>query len=132
MARIDWVKRRLENWATWHAKASIGGVGFSSRSVLLAEPRGSAFDTWVPVIETEAEETHRAVESLRDGKSHLHRALELYYLKNKSHQQMAVAMAKAESTIKAYFDQADVAIAHWLEDQAEQRRQRRATPLAPD
>lgn len=132
MARIEWVKRRLENWATWHAKASIGGVGFSSRSVLLAEPRGSAFDTWVPVIESEAEETHQAVESLREGKSHLHRALELFYLKNKSHAQIATAMAKADSTVKAYFDQADVAIAHWLEGQAEERRRKRATSLKPD
>ncbi|MFN7725166.1 MAG: hypothetical protein ACK5QH_08865 [Rubrivivax sp.] len=131
MARIDWVKRRLDNWAAWHAKASIGGIGFSSRSVLLAEPRASAFDTWLPVIETEAEETHRAVESLRDGRSHLHRALELYYLKNRSHTHIALAMAKAESTVKAYFDQADVAIAHWLEDQAEQRRRQRATSLKP-
>lgn len=131
MARIDWVKRRLDNWAAWHAKASIGGLGFSSRSVLLAEPRASAFDTWLPVIETEAEETHAAVESLRVGKSHLHRALELYYLKNRSHAQIAHTMAKADSTIKSYFDQADQAIAHWLEARAEERRLKRATPLKP-
>lgn len=124
MARIDWVKRRLENWAQWRAKMEGSGLGYSSTSVLLSIPGESAFETWLPVLEIEAEETHRAVESLKVGKGHLYMTLHLIYLKNAGVKRAALLMHRAESTIKAQLDQADLELRNWFDYQAELKKKK--------
>ena len=37
MARLERIKRRLENWAMWQERGVSGGLGFATRSVLLSE-----------------------------------------------------------------------------------------------
>jgi hypothetical protein len=37
MARIEWVRQRLHNWALYKERESGGGLGFATQSVLLAE-----------------------------------------------------------------------------------------------
>jgi len=126
MARIDWVKRRLDNWASWRVKADSLGLGYASSSILLAIPSGGSRESAIPILETEAEETNRAVESLKLGKGHLYRTLELVYLKNTPIREVARKMHRAESTIKAQLDQADHALAEWFRLQVDVRERARA------
>ena len=79
MARIDWVARRLDNWALWCDRARSGGLGFASQSIFADGPavRGGcdAEGPRIPVLELEASETHEAVESLKLGHGHLYQTL---------------------------------------------------------
>lgn len=127
MARLDHIKRRLDNWAIWKARECSGGLGFATRSVLASEvwSRGSYNGVLIPVHEQEAEQTNQAVESLKLSKSHLYVTLECIYLKDLGIKATARRMALAESTIKAQLEQADHAIAAWLEAKAVELERRR-------
>ncbi len=127
MARLDHIKRRLDNWAIWKARECSGGLGFATRSVLASEvwSRGSYNGVLIPVHEQEAEQTNQAVESLKLSKSHLYVTLECIYLKDLGIKATAKRMARAESTIKAQLEQADHAIAAWLEAKAVELERRR-------
>lgn len=127
MARIEWVKSRLSNWALWRAKSDSMGLGYASSSVLLAIPSGGNRDAPLPVLEIEAEETNRAVESLKLGKGHLYMTLHLVYIKNTGVKRAARLMHRGESTIKAQLDQADHLLAQWFTEQDDARRRARAT-----
>ena len=67
MARLDHIKRRLDNWAMWKERGTSGGLGFATRSILLSETwsRGSYNGMIIPVMEAEAEETDKAVQALK-------------------------------------------------------------------
>jgi hypothetical protein len=54
MARIEWVRQRLENWALWHERGRGGGLGYATQSVLLAERVDGDRQAFVPVDEIEA------------------------------------------------------------------------------
>lgn len=121
MARIERIKRRLENWALWKERQSSGGLGYATRSVLLSDTwsRGSYNGMAIPVFEEEAAETEMAVQSFRLSQSHLYLVLECIYLRDLGIRATAAHMGRAESTIKANLDQADHAIERWLADRAE-------------
>lgn len=127
MARIKRIQQRLENWALWKVRDDTGALGYATRSVLASDvwSRGSYNGMLIPVIEQEAEETNRAIESLRMRRSHLFKTLELYYIKGVGISGTARAMLRAESTIKAQLEQADHAIAEWLDDKANERERAR-------
>ncbi len=74
MARHDWVRARLDNWARWLTRREAGGLGFYTRSVFAREI-GSTADAdgpLIPVNDIEAGRTHEAVEALRLTHSHLY------------------------------------------------------------
>ena len=120
MARIEWVKHRLNNWAIWKARESAGGLGFSKQNVLLALGQGDRYrESVVPVDDVDASTTDVAVESLRAGKGHLYLTLQLVYVKGVGHQEAARTMGRAESTIKANLEHADQALREWFNAKAE-------------
>lgn len=132
MARLDRIKRRLENWAMWKERGASGGLGFATRSILLSETwsRGSYNGVLIPVMEQEAEATDQAVQSLKLSRSHLYETLDCIYLRDLGIKATAQRMQRAESTIKAQLEQADHAIAAWLEERAREQDQKRAAAEA--
>lgn len=121
MARIEWVRQRLENWALWHERRHSAGLGYASSSVFLAERVDQSRDVWVPVDEIEASETDQAVEALKLGYGHLHRTLQLIYLRGVGIKAAALTMRRAESTIHAQLARADLLLALWFADRKRQR-----------
>lgn len=129
MARIDWVKHRLENWALWKEKESRGGLGYATRSVLLHEvvDNSREIDISSTVDDIDAGLTNSAVESLREGRAHLYATLQFIYIGGIGVRETARRMSRAESTIKANLDQADHALSAWFADHAEAKKKRSFT-----
>lgn len=127
MARIEWIKHRLENWALWKVREACGGLGWATQSVLLANVVDSERVIPLPVDEIDAEKTNQAVESLKLGRGHLHMTLQLIYIKGIGIRETARQMSRAESTVKANLDSADHALRDWFNAKAEaDEAQRRA------
>ena len=114
MARIEWVKHRLNNWALWKERESSGGLGYATQSVLLSEPVDRYRETPMPVDETDAALTNSAVESLRPGRKQLYDRLYLIYIDGVGVREAARRQCCAESTIKASLEQADHALSAWF------------------
>ena len=85
-----------------------------------------------PGDEVDAALTDQAVESLRGPRPHLHRVLYLVYVDGMGIRQAAVAMARAESTVKANLEAADHALAVWFRarDEAARAQRERVAALA--
>lgn len=122
MARIEWVKHRLNNWALWKDRESRGGLGYATRSVLLSEAVDRYREAQLPVDDVDAEVTNQAVESLRNGKQHLYTTLQCIYVQGIGIKGTARFMARAESTISANLDSADHAISEWFNARAEAKK----------
>lgn len=131
MARLEHIKRRLDNWALWKARMNDSGLGFHSRSILAVDVwmRGSYNGASIPHFEEDAQQIDEAVNALKLGKGHLFVTLDCIYLKDLGVKQTALRMQRAESTIKAQLEQADHAIAAWLEAKAEERERQRAVSI---
>lgn len=127
MARLEHIKRKLDNWALWKARQNDAGLGWHARSVLAVDVwnRGSYNGAIIPHFEQEAELTNQAVESLKLGKGHLYVTLDCIYIKDLGVKQTARRMLRAESTIKAQLEQADHAIDSWLSAWAEEQERKR-------
>jgi hypothetical protein len=124
VARIDWVKLRLENWARWHARMHGGGLGYASSSALLADPADrQVHEARMPVDEIEGSVTHQAVEQLKLGHGHLHMTLQLFYLRGEGISGTAAAMQRAESTVKANLERADHLLSQWFLMRRERKAQ---------
>lgn len=133
MARLKHIQRRLENWAIWSSRGA-GGRGFATKSVLASEvwSRGSYNHVAIPVEDEEAWETDQAVTALKLTKSHLYVMLVHIYLQDKGIAMTAQIMCRAQSTIKAQLEQADHAIAAWLQARAEERERKRVAARLSD
>lgn len=132
MARLDHIKRRLDNWAMWKERGTSGGLGFATRSILLSETwsRGSYNGMIIPVMEAEAEETDKAVQALKLARPQLYVTIECIYLRDLGIKATAQRTQRAESTIKAQLGQADHAVAGWLNDRADELDKKRAAANA--
>ena len=119
MARIEWIKHRLENWALWKARESSGGTGWATKSVLLSDPVDRSREVPMPVDETDALVTNQAVESLKAGRRHLYDTLILIYVSGIGIKATALSLGRAESTVKANLDQADHALRDWFNAKTE-------------
>lgn len=117
MARIEYIKHRLENWGRWCQQRESGGLGYPSQSSIarLIAPSGNR-DAAVPLSSIDASEIDDAVTALRFGQPHLHLVLTLTYARGLPRHQVAVKMGKAESTISSNLDAADRALDRWLAD----------------
>ena len=123
MARIESIRRRLENWQRWMLGGSSSTLGYPKRSAFLRMvPSTSTTESSVPVDDVEAAVTHDAIESLRLTQSHLYQVLQLTYLRSMTAGEAARSMGKGVSTIRLYLEQADRAIEAWLVDVSRQRR----------
>ena len=119
MARIEWIKHRLDNWALWKVREASGGLGWATQSVLLANRVDESRDSPLPIDEIDAEKTNQAVESLKLGKGHLYVTLQLIYVKGIGVRETARQMSRAESTVKANLDSADHALRDWFNAKVE-------------
>lgn len=122
MARIEWVKLRLNNWALYKARDAGGGLGFATRSALLREPSGGYRESIIPIDDTDAALTNQAVEALNPGRVHLYDTLQCIYIQDTGVRGAALQRGKAESTIKAQLDQADHALSAWFGERAEKKK----------
>jgi len=129
MARIEYIKHRLENWALWKAREAGGGLGFATQSVLLAErvDRYREIDIRSTIDDTDASLTNTAVESLRPAQGHLYRRLHLIYIFDLGVKEAARRECCAESTIKASLEQADHALRTWFINHAERKEKSLST-----
>jgi hypothetical protein len=118
MARIDWVKQRLENWARWCQQSESGALGYPKQSafVRMGVPSARSSDSAVPVQSIEASETDDAVKSLQFTQSHLHQAVVLTYAKDMPRHKVARMMGRAESTVSQNLCDADVVLKRWFND----------------
>ncbi len=135
MARLEHIKRRLDNWALWKARLNGGGLGYNHRNQLaaLAEDvwnRTTYYGASIPHFDGEAEETDRAVQALKLGKGHLYVTLECIYLRDLGVSGTARYMRRAVSTVHAQLDQADRWIEAWLMAQRDARDKARARAMA--
>ena len=118
MARIEWVKHRLENWARWCQQSDGRALGFPSQAafVRMGMPSVRSSGDSVPVHSIEASETDDAVKSLQYTQSHLYQALTLTYAKGLPRHKVAKLMCRAESTVSKNLEDADHYIARWFNE----------------
>lgn len=121
MARIEWVKLRLNNWALYKAREAGGGLGFATRSALLREPTGGYRESIVPVDEVDAELTGQAVASLKPARTHLYDTLTCIYLKDMGTKGTAARLGCAPSSVNERLCQADAALAQWFRERDERK-----------
>lgn len=122
MARIEWVKLRLNNWALWKERGASGGLGWSSQAAFLHEPTGGYRESVIPIDDVDASVTDQAVESLRGPQVHLYETLQCMYPQGLGIRETCRRLGKAESTIKAHLDQADNALAQWFRERSERHQ----------
>lgn len=119
MARIEWVRLRLNNWVLWKLSMQGGGLGFATQSVLLTERVDSSrdIDLSSTIDNVDAEKTNSAVESLRLSHPVLYPVVQTYYVGKglESARYTARLMGKAESTIKANLEQIDQVLRVWFD-----------------
>lgn len=113
MARIDWVRQRLEAWARWARERESGSLGYPKRSAFLRVGSGGAMGSQA-LSDGDASLTDSAVQSLRFTHPHLHKTLRHYYIDGLDIKRVATLMHKAESTIKAHLEASDHALSLWL------------------
>jgi Phage antitermination protein Q len=115
MARIDWVRQRLDNWARWASQREAGALGYPKQAAFARlAPGGSSMGSAVPVDSLDASITDDAVKSFRWTHPHLHLTLKHHYIDGLEIKRVALKMSRAESTIKAHLEQADHLIATWF------------------
>lgn len=132
MARIEHIKHRLNNWALWRARRDNNGLGFPSQNILAvwgacAERSNKNRESIIPVLHLEAEETDKAVESLKGGKSHLYETLYCIYVRDLGVTGTARQTGRAPSTVHAQLDAADRAIDAWLVALAQENERKRSS-----
>ncbi len=129
MARIEYIKHRLENWALWKERDSGGGLGFATRSVLLCErvDRYREIDIRGTIDDTDASLTNSAVESLRPARKQLYDRLYLIYINGLGIKEAARRECCAPSTISASLEQADHALQAWFSAHVEMQKKRSST-----
>jgi hypothetical protein len=117
MARIDWVKQKLNNWGRWCQQKDSGGLGYPSQCVFARlGGSGGGREANVPISSLDAAETDQGVQALRWMHPHLYLTLTLIYARGFPRYQVAKKMARAESTIDANLASADHALARWFDD----------------
>lgn len=121
MARIEWVKARLENWALWKVRGEGGGLGWSSQSAFLNEPSGGYRQSVIPVDEVDASVTDQAVESLKESRPSLYQVLQLVHARGIGVKATARALDCSDSNVKALLDTADRVLGTWFADRADRQ-----------
>ncbi len=130
MARIEWVRQRLEEWSRWCMQKDSGGLGYPSQTAFARlGGKGSRAESVVPTISIQASETNDAVDSLKVSQPHLFDVLTMIYAKGLPRHLVAKRLSKAESTVKRNLEDADHAIARWLGERKELQDRVRAVAV---
>lgn len=123
MARIEYMRLRLNNWALWKARGLGGGLGYSSQATFLGEyDSGRYREARIPIDEVDASVTDQAVEALLPGREHLYTTLQCIYPLGLGARETARTCGVAESTIKARLEQADLVLTQWLREREDARK----------
>lgn len=123
MARIEWVKHRLNNWALWKVRESSGGLGYSTQSVFLGDgPSDAPAEAWIPVDEIDASVTNDAVESLKLSRPKLYRVLQCIYPQGLGVNGTARECECSLSNVSALLDVADRVLSAWFQDHADRKQ----------
>lgn len=125
MARIEWVREKLENWSRWCALRDGGALGYPKQSAFAAlGGRGHRAEAVVPIDALQASDTDDAVASLKECHGHLHQVVFLIYGRSVPRHQVAQRLGKAESTIKRNLEDADAVLARWFMERQRARAER--------
>lgn len=120
MARIEYIRHRLEEWGRWCQQSESGALGYPSQSAFARMGVSSGrHESAVPTISLQASEIDDAVKSLQLTQSHLYVVVTLTYAQGLPRHLVAKRMARAESTISANLVAADHAVQRWLDDKRE-------------
>ncbi len=124
MARIEWVKQRLENWALWKVREASGGMGFYNQSSFLKEATTADRyrESRIPVDEVDASVTDQAVQHMKQSRPPLYETLHAIYLEGSGIKGAARHAGVGESTIKARLEEADRALRTWFQERDERRK----------
>lgn len=126
MARIEYIKHRLTNWALWKDRESRGGLGFSSQAAFLRQHSGDGYrEIQVPILDEDASITDAAVESLKTTRQPLYQTLQLHYIGDPhplSAHGIALRCGVTSAAVHQRLEQADRAIALWLQERTERMR----------
>jgi hypothetical protein len=123
MARIEWVKQRLDNWALWKDREVAGCLGYPNQVAFMnTSSSGGYREAIIPVDNIDASLTDEAVRSLQVDRPHLHATIVQIYLLDSGIKGAARVLGKAESTIKAQLDQADHALSQWFGERAARKK----------
>ena len=119
MARIEWMRLRLENWARWMQQSETGGLGFPRQSTFVRLAGvGARHEAVVPLDSIDAGKMNDAINALQGRQSDLYLVLQLVYAKGLPRQQVARRMAVTERTVSAKLERADHALVRWFEDRS--------------
>lgn len=122
MARIDWVKVRLDNWARWSRDGDSSGLGYPRQSPFFRlGPSSGNMGASVPVDSLDASLTDSAVQSLRFTHPHIYLTLKHHYVEAFEIKRVALMLCRGESTIKSHLEKADHLIAAWFRAREEQQ-----------
>lgn len=122
MARIEWIKLRLNNWALWKVREASGGLGWATQSSFLNDFNAcSSRESRVPVDEVDASVTDQAVESLKVTHQHLYETLQLIYPLGIGVRESARRIGIGESSVRARLDHADAVLRDWFNARAERK-----------
>lgn len=118
MARIEWVKRRLDNWARWRCQMAGNGLGFSAQAAFLNEASGTEREAKIPLDEIEASITHEGIESFRISRPQLYAVLHCMYPFGLGVSGTCARLGCERSNVYALLDVADRLLAAWFADRA--------------
>jgi hypothetical protein len=120
MARIDEIKRRLENWSRWCNSDKHVAKGFPSQSTFYRlMSKTGVQEAQLDILIDDALEIDAAILSLKFHKSHLYTVLVQTYARNWPRSKVAQEMRRAESTVSQNLCDADKSIQAWLENKKE-------------
>lgn len=125
MARLEWVKARLDNWARWKVSERSGSMGWSTQAAFLNDPPGGGREAKIPIDEIEASVTNEAVESLKPERPFLYQAVQCVHALGLGVKATARRCECSESNIKALLDAADRVLATWFTARAEKQAAQR-------
>lgn len=128
MARIEWVRLRLNNWALWKARETSGGLGWKTQAAYLTQVVDGGYrESAVPVDDVDGGVTDQAVESLKPTRPELYDTLHVVYVSHPAYVESAPRTAQArllgcsENTVSARLAQADRMLAAWFTDRQERQ-----------
>jgi hypothetical protein len=122
MARIEWVKTRLNNWSLWRCQMAGNGLGFSAQASFLNDSPGSEREAKIPIDEIEASVTHEGIESLKEARPHVYQVLYCMYPFGLGVSGTCQRLGCERSNVYALLDVADRLLAAWFADRAERQQ----------